>query len=571
MVCVPVHKNGKMHKLETQAWGGNGMVLVKILKINWGLDFLWSKIYDKGMVKERQGKCVMTLYHNPLCVLACTGTQNRIKEQSMYYIGIDLGTSAVKLLLMEGNGKIVRVTSREYPLYFPHPGWSQQNPEDWYKQSMDGLCELLDGIDKSQVAGISFGGQMHGLVVLDENDQVIRPAILWNDGRTFRENDYLNQVIGKEKLSEYTANISFTGFTAPKILWMKNNEPENFARIKKIMLPKDYLAYRLTGVHCTDVSDASGMLLFDVKNRCWSEEMCEICGVHKEQLAKVYESYETVGTLLPEIAQKLGLPETVKVAAGAGDNAAAAVGTGTVGNGQCNISLGTSGTIFISSDQFAVDKNNALHAFAHADGHYHLMGCMLSAASCNKWWMDEIIGTKDYGAEQTAITKLGENHVYFLPYLMGERSPHNDPDARGTFIGMTMDTSRADMTQAVLEGVAFALRDSFEIAKSLGIQIDRTKICGGGAKSLLWKKIIANVLNVKVDVPETEEGPGYGAAILAAVACSEYASVEEAAQKLLKVVDTVEPDAELAAKYEERYAQFKQIYPTVKELFGKLK
>ena len=548
------------------------MVLVKILKINWGLDFLWSKIYDKGMVKERQGKCVMILYHNPLRVLACTGTQNRIKEQSMlYYIGIDLGTSAVKLLLMEGNGKIVRVTSREYPLYFPHPGWSQQNPEDWYKQSMDGLCELLDGIDKSQVAGISFGGQMHGLVVLDENDQVIRPAILWNDGRTFRENDYLNQVIGKEKLSEYTANISFTGFTAPKILWIKNNEPENFARIKKIMLPKDYLAYRLTGVHCTDVSDASGMLLFDVKNRCWSEEMCEICGVHKEQLAKVYESYETVGTLLPEIAQNLGLPETVKVAAGAGDNAAAAVGTGTVGNGQCNISLGTSGTIFISSDQFAVDKNNALHAFAHADGHYHLMGCMLSAASCNKWWMDEIIGTKDYGTEQAAITKLGENHVYFLPYLMGERSPHNDPDARGTFIGMTMDTSRADMTQAVLEGVGFALRDSFEIAKSLGIQIDRTKICGGGAKSLLWKKIIANVLNVKVDVPETEEGPGYGAAILAAVACSEYASVEEAAQKLLKVVDTVEPDAELAAKYEERYAQFKQIYPTVKELFGKLK
>jgi len=548
------------------------MVLVKILKINWGLDFLWSKIYDKGMVKERQGKCVMILYHNPLRVLACTGTQNRIKEQSMlYYIGIDLGTSAVKLLLMEGNGKIVRVTSREYPLYFPHPGWSQQNPEDWYKQSMDGLCELLDGIDKSQVAGISFGGQMHGLVVLDENDQVIRPAILWNDGRTFRENDYLNQVIGKEKLSEYTANISFTGFTAPKILWMKNNEPENFARIKKIMLPKDYLAYRLTGVHCTDVSDASGMLLFDVKNRCWSEEMCEICGVHKEQLAKVYESYETVGTLLPEIAQNLGLPETVKVAAGAGDNAAAAVGTGTVGNGQCNISLGTSGTIFISSDQFAMDKNNALHAFAHADGHYHLMGCMLSAASCNKWWMDEIIGTKDYGTEQAAITKLGENHVYFLPYLMGERSPHNDPDARGTFIGMTMDTSRADMTQAVLEGVAFALRDSFEIAKSLGIQINRTKICGGGAKSILWKKIIANVLNVKVDVPETEEGPGYGAAILAAVACGEYASVEEAAQKLLKVVDTVEPDAELAAKYEKRYAQFKQIYPTVKELFGKLK
>lgn len=489
----------------------------------------------------------------------------------MLYAGVDLGTSAVKLLLMDGEGKIRKIVSREYPLYFPHPGWSEQKPEDWYAMTIDGLKELLADSDKSELAGISFGGQMHGLVILDDQDQVIRPAILWNDGRTTKETAYLNEVIGKETLSKYTANIAFTGFTAPKILWVKENEPENFARIAKIMLPKDYLAYRLSGVHCTDVSDASGMLLFDVKNRCWSKEMLDICGVKEEMMAKIYESYEAVGTLLPEVAAELGVSTDVKVVAGAGDNAAAAVGTGTVGDGRCNISLGTSGTIFISSEKFGVDKFNALHAFAHADGHYHLMGCMLSAASCNKWWMDEIIGTKDYGTEQAAITKLGENHVYFLPYLMGERSPHNDPDARGTFIGMTMDTSRADMTQAVLEGVAFALRDSFEIAKSLGIQINRTKICGGGAKSLLWKKIIANVLNVKVDVPETEEGPGYGAAILAAVACSEYASVEEAAQKLLKVVDTVEPDAELAAKYEKRYAQFKQIYPTVKELFGKLK
>ena len=226
---------------------------------------------------------------------------------------------------------------------------------------------------------------------------------------------------------------------------------------------------------------------------------------------------------------------------------------------------------FISSEKFGVDAHNALHSFDHADGGYHLMGCMLSAASCNKWWMDEILKTTEYAREQEKIKNLGENRVFFLPYLMGERSPHNDPDARAMFLGMSMDTTREDMTQAVLEGVAFGLRDSLEVARSLGIRIERSKICGGGAKSLLWKKIIANVLNVKVDVPETEEGPGYGAAILAAVACGEYASVEEAAQKLLKVVDTVEPDAELAAKYEERYAQFKQIYPTVKELFGKLK
>ncbi len=485
----------------------------------------------------------------------------------MLYIGIDLGTSAVKLLLMNSEGEILNIVSKEYPLYFPHPGWSEQKPEDWLEQTFAGIKELIRDVDRSQIAGISFGGQMHGLVILDKNDEVIRPAILWNDGRTHEECDYLNEVIGKEKLSEYTANISFTGFTAPKILWVKNKEPENFARIEKIMLPKDYIAYKLTGVHCTDVSDASGMLLFDVKNRKWSKEMCDICGVQISQLARCYESYEKVGTVLPDVAAELGIPETTIVAAGAGDNAAAAVGTGTVGDNMCNISLGTSGTIFISSNQFGVDKFNALHSFAHADGHYHLMGCMLSAASCNKWWMDEIVGTKDYAAEQKQIEKLGENHVYFLPYLMGERSPHNNPNARGTFIGMTMDTTRADMTQAVLEGVAFALRDSLEIAKSLGIKLERTKICGGGAKSPLWKKIIANVLNLKVDVIESEEGPALGGAMLAAVANGEYGSVEEIAAKLVKVVDTLEPEAELTAKYEERYQKFKEIYPACKPLF----
>lgn len=488
----------------------------------------------------------------------------------MLYIGVDLGTSAVKLLLMDETGKIHNIVSKEYPLYFPHPGWSEQNPYDWYEQSIAGIKELTADCDKSLVSGISFGGQMHGLVVLDEEDTVIRPAILWNDGRTGKETDYLNQVIGKDKLSAYTANIAFAGFTAPKILWMQANEPENFAEITKIMLPKDYLAYRLSGNHCTDYSDASGMLLLDVKNKCWSKEMINICGISEEQLPKLYESYEVVGNLKADVAAELGLSENVKIIAGAGDNAAAAVGTGTVGDGMCNISLGTSGTIFISSKSFGVDENNALHSFDHADGYYHLMGCMLSAASCNKWWMDEILKTAEYGKEQENITKLGENNVFYLPYLMGERSPHNDPKARATFIGMTMDTTREDMTQAVLEGVAFGLRDSLEVARSLGIQIERTKICGGGAKSPLWKKIIANVMNLKVDVIESEEGPGYGGAILAAVGCGEFESVEEAASKLVKVIDTVEPDAELTAKYEKQYRRFRQIYPTVKELFGVL-
>ena len=490
----------------------------------------------------------------------------------MLFVGVDLGTSAVKLLLMDENGKIKNIVSKEYPLYFPHPGWSEQKPEDWFAQSMEGLKELLEGFDKDQVKGISFGGQMHGLVALDKEDQVIRPAILWNDGRTAKQTDYLNQVIGKEKLSEYTANIAFAGFTAPKILWMKENEPENFAKIAKIMLPKDYLAYRLSGSFCTEYSDASGMLLLDVEHKCWSAEMLEICGITEAQLPKLYESWEVVGTLKVEIAAELGVSDDVKVIAGAGDNAAAAVGTGTVGDGSCNISLGTSGTIFISSMTFGVDANNALHAFAHADGHYHLMGCMLSAASCNKWWLDDIIGTGDYAKEQEGITDemLGSNHVFYLPYLMGERSPHNNPLARATFTGMTMDTTRTDMTQAVLEGVAFAIRDSFEVAKSLGMKITETKICGGGAKSPLWRKMIANILNIRVCVLDKEEGPSLGAAMLAAVGTGAYETVEAAAGQIVHVVDTIEPDAEIAARYEEKYRQFQQIYPALKPVFDSM-
>lgn len=485
----------------------------------------------------------------------------------MLFIGVDLGTSAVKLLLMDETGKILKMASKEYGLSFPHPGWSEQDPQDWYSQSIAGLKELLAGCDKSQVAGISFGGQMHGLVALDDKDRVIRPAILWNDGRTTKQVAYLNEVIGKDKLSAYTANIAFAGFTAPKILWMKEEEPENFARIAKIMLPKDYLAYRLSGSFCTDYSDASGMLLLDVKNRKWSEEMLAICGISQEQLPRLYESYEVVGTLFPKVAEELGLSSEVKVIAGAGDNAAAAVGTGTVGDGACNISLGTSGTIFISSDQFGVDEKNALHSFAHANGKYHLMGCMLSAASCNKWWMDEILQEKDYVAAQKDIKTLGQNHVYFLPYLMGERSPHNDPLARACFMGMTMDTGRADMIQAVFEGVAFAMRDSLEVARSQGIDIKRTKICGGGAKSPLWCKIMANVLNLQVDLLEVEEGPALGAAMLAAVGCGAYGSVEEAADAIVRVADTISPEPALVEAYEKRYATFRQIYPALKEIF----
>jgi xylulokinase len=485
----------------------------------------------------------------------------------MLYIGIDLGTSAVKLLLMSEDGTVEKIVSKEYALSFPHPGWSEQNPQDWWEQSIAGLKELTAECDKSQIGGISFGGQMHGLVILDEEDQVIRPAILWNDGRTSEETDYLNEQIGKEKLSAYTGNIAFAGFTAPKLLWVKKHEPENFARIRKIMLPKDYLAYRLTGVHSTDYSDASGMLLLDVKNKCWSKEMMDICDVKEEWMPKLFESYEKTGTLLPQAAKELGFPESCVVAAGAGDNAAAAVGTGAVGAGKCNLSLGTSGTIFITNSSFGVDPYNALHSFAHADGSFHLMGCMLSAASCNKWWMEEILQTKDFVKEQQSLGELGENQVYFLPYLMGERSPHNDPFAKGAFVGMSLDTGRGDMLQAVFEGVAYALRDSLEVARSLGVAPERTTICGGGAKSPLWRKIVANVMNLKVDTVEVEEGPAYGGAMLAAVACGTFATVEEAAAKIVRRHDTTEPEPELVEKYEKGYQKFKTLYPALKEFY----
>ena len=488
------------------------------------------------------------------------------------YIGIDLGTSAMKLLLMDASGTIHNTVTKEYPLEFPQPGWSQQNPGDWVRALYEGMPELLAGFDASLVAGIGAGGQMHGLVVLDENDNVIRPAILWNDGRTAKQVDYLNGVIGKEKVSQLTANIAFAGFTAPKILWMQENEPENFGKIAKIMLPKDYINYILTGVHSCDYSDASGMLLLDVAHKCWSEEMLRICGVTEKQMPKLFESYDCIGTVKADVAEKLGLPANVKVVAGAGDNAAAAVGTGVVGEGGCNISLGTSGTVFISAKEFPTLDNNAIHNFAHADGGWHLMGCMLSAASCNKWLLEDIFGTSDHAAEQAPITdeKLGENHVFFLPYLMGERSPINDVSARGTFIGMTMDTSRADIVQAVLEGVAFAIRDSVEVARSLGIDISSSKICGGGAKSDLWKRIFANVLNCELEVPVSEQGPGMGGAMLAMVACGEYESVQACCEKLCSVASTVKPEPRLVAKYEARYQQFQKIYPAVKQLFPEI-
>ena len=487
----------------------------------------------------------------------------------MFYIGIDLGTSAVKLLLVEESGRIVKQSVKSYPLSSPHSNWSEQLPDNWWDACVAGLRDLLDGLERSQVASIGVAGQMHGLVILDRENRSIRPAILWNDGRSAEEADYLNETIGREFLSIHTANTAFAGFTAPKLLWLRAHEPENFFRIHKIMLPKDYIVFRLTGVHCTDYSDASGTLLLDVKNKCWSPEMLRLCGVSGQQLPKLYESFHVVGTLRPEMARQFGLSASVKIVAGASDNAAAAVGTGAVGEGGCNLSIGTSGTLLLSSNQLKVDGSFALHAFAHADGGYHFLGCMLSAASCNQWFCEKILRTTDYPAEQATIatSRLGRNSVYFLPYLSGERSPINDTDARGLFVGMTHETTRADMVQAVLEGVAFALRDSFETARRNGLAPTRSSLCGGGAKSPLWREILANVLGIPLDTLETEQGASFGAAILAMVGCGVFVSVQEASGALTKVKSTVAPHADLQRRYEQRYQTFQKIYPRVKGLF----
>ena len=486
----------------------------------------------------------------------------------MITIGIDIGTSAVKLLAMDATGCVLHTVSRDYPLYMYDDGRSEQDPADWWTQTADGLRELCAAIPAEKVAAVSFSGQMHGLVALDENDNVLRRAILWNDQRTGAQCDYLNNVIGREILLENAANVALTGFTAPKILWMKEHEPELFAKIKKIMLPKDYIAYKLSGVFATDYSDASGMLLLDVQKQDWSDKMLEIVGVERSQLATLYHSYEAVGTVTAQAAKETSLPTTAKVVIGGGDQAVGAIGSGIVSEGMCSVSLGTSGVLFIAADNFAVDKSPAaIHAFCHATGRYHFMGVTLSAAGSAKWWVEEILETNDYIVEQANINRLGTNPVYFLPYLSGERTPHNDPLARGAFVGMNATTTRSDMTQAVLEGVTFSLRDVLVRVRELGANVQTARIIGGGAKSPLWCQMTADILNLKVEKIQTGEGPAFGAAILAMVGAGAFESVEAACKKLIAITETYTPNPQAVALYNKSYPIYKNLYAALKDSF----
>ena len=491
----------------------------------------------------------------------------------------------MKGILTDARGTIVCQATATYDVIYPQNGWTEQNPSDWIVALNNVLAELLcvgkncnkcdindclrAKIDTLSIAkcvkGISFGGQMHGLVALDKYGEVIRPCILWNDGRTEKETAYLNEVVGKQTLSELTGNIAFAGFTAPKLLWLRENEPDNFARIDKIMLPKDYLAYYLSGVVATDYSDASGTLLLDVKNKCWSQKMANVCGISLQNLPELHESYDVIGTIKHDIATRFGM-SYVKVVIGAGDNATAAIGTGTVNDGDCNVSLGTSGTIFVCQNKFSVDRNNALHSFAHANGKWHLMGCILSAASCRKWWLEDILETCDYATDEQQISNVDSGTVIFLPYLSGERSPHNDVNAKGAFVGLTATTTRAQINRAVLEGVAFAIRDCYEVAKANGLQITSTNLCGGGARSATWQQIFADVLGIPVHILATEQGPSYGAAILAMVGCSVYRDVAEATEQMVSVKQTILPNPQNVAKYQKKYDTFTKLYPLLKTL-----
>ncbi|MBO5773059.1 MAG: xylulokinase [Clostridia bacterium] len=483
------------------------------------------------------------------------------------FIGIDLGTSSMKLLLVDQRGKILNNQRIEYEVSSPLKGWSEQNPSSWWQALDKAIPLLLQNQKAKDVYAIGIAGQMHGLVVLDEEDNVVRPCILWNDGRTQKQTDYLNHVVGKDVLSQHTANVAFAGFTAPKILWLYENEKENFDKINKIMLPKDYLVYKLCGNHTTDFSDASGTLLLDVKNKRWDEKMCKICHVNPNWLPKLCASFEVVGTLCKSFASKWGMDEQVKIVAGAGDNAAAAIGTNAVRDGKCNVSLGTSGTVFVASDNFSVDKNNALHSFCHATDKFHLMGCILSAASCNSWWMD-VLKSNDFDGEQKNLQQLlGKNDCFFLPYLTGERSPHNDVDAKGAFIGLNASTTRQKMTLAVLEGVSFALKDNLDVARQSGLKIETATLCGGGAKSKLWQTIIANVCDLTIHLPDLEEGPSYGGAILAMVGSGIYPSVQQACDRLVTIKEEIKPERQLVEAYQQKHQTFKKLYQSLKELF----
>jgi len=501
----------------------------------------------------------------------------------MYFIGIDVGTSGTKTILTDSKGNILATATFEYPLYQPQIGWAEQNPEDWWDASVKGIKAVLEKskVNPEEVKAVGLTGQMHGLVMLDKNYNVIRPSIIWCDQRTAKECDEITEKVGKERLIEITANPALTGFTASKILWVRNNEPQNYEKVYKILLPKDYIRFKLTGEFATDVSDASGMQLLDIKNRCWYDEVLEKLEIDKELLGKVYESPEVTGKVSRQASEITGLCEGTLVVAGGGDQAAGAVGNGIVKTGVISSTIGSSGVVFAHLDEFKIDPQGRVHTFCHAvPGKWHVMGVTQGAGLSLKWFRDnfahiekaafEFIDKDPYILmdQEAELANPGADGLVFLPYLMGERTPILDPYAKGIFFGITAKHTRREFIRAVMEGVVFSLKNCLDILYEMGIEVKEVRVSGGGAKSKLWRQMQADIFEMDVWTLNSKEGPAFGAAILAAVGAGEYQKVEEACDTMIQKVDSCRPNEKLFEIYRKTYKLYNSIYPRVKDLFN---
>ena len=484
-------------------------------------------------------------------------------------VGLDVGTGGARAVAVDNSGEIVAEASSEYPLHTPRPGWTEQDPEDWWKGAKEVLAKVAS--EAGEVAGIGLTGQMHGSVFLDASDEVVRPALLWNDQRTQAQCDRITQAVGGERLISISGNPALTGFQAPKIVWLRDEEPENFGRVSRVLLPKDYVRLRLTGEYATDASDAAGTLLLDMLARDWSGEILDALEIPHEWMPKVYEGPVNTGTLRESVTRELGLSPNIPVAAGGGDNAAAAVGTGIVGPGLVNSSVGTSGVLFAHTDEFKPDPSGRLHAFCHAvPGTYHLMGVTLSAGGSLSWWREALGGDFDELVGAASDVPPGSEGLVFLPYLSGERTPHLDPKARGAFFGLTARHGVAHMTRAVMEGVIFSLRDSLEIMRDLDVPIEDVRATGGGARSDLWRRLQADIYGTPIRRTVADEGPAYGAALLAGVASGPYADIEEATSVVKLREEITEPDSERSKVYEDYYEVYRSLYPATSSAMSRL-
>lgn len=502
-----------------------------------------------------------------------------------YLIGIDLGTSATKTVLFDEEGNVVASSSKEYPLYHPQNGWAEQKPEDWYDAAIYTLKEVVSksGVDNADIKGIGLSGQMHGLVMLDKDNNVIRPSIIWCDQRTAKECEEITEKVGAKRLIEITANPALTGFTASKILWVKNNEPENYAKCRHILLPKDYIRFKLTGEYATEVSDASGMQLLDVPNRCWSDEVLEKLGIDKSLLGKVYESPDVTGTVTKEIAELTGLKEGTIVVGGAGDNAAAAVGTGVVEDGKAFTTIGSSGVVFAHSSNISIDPKGRVHTFCCAvPGAWHVMGVTQGAGLSLKWFRDNFCQDYMQKASEQGVdpyylmdkdaetVPCGSNKLIYLPYLMGERTPHLDPDCRGVFFGLSAIHTKKDMIRAVMEGVSYSLKDCNDILCEMGVKVEEMMACGGGGTSKLWRQMLADMYECEVKTVASKEGPALGVAILAGVGAGIYKSVPEACAKIVKKDKTCSPIHQNSETYKKYHQVYKDLYPSLKARYKEL-